>query len=96
LGLCIGFAATIDMSRMAAVSATSSGNQYEFDAITAVVIGGTSLSGGRGRILGTLMGVFILGIVSNIMVMMNISPFLSGAVKGAIILVAVLLQKQEK
>jgi ribose transport system permease protein len=96
LGLCIGFAATIDMSRMAAVSATSSGNMYEFDAITAVVIGGTSLSGGRGRILGTLMGVFILGIVSNIMVMMNISPFLSGAVKGAIILIAVLLQKQEK
>jgi ribose transport system permease protein len=95
LGLCIGIAATIDMSRMAAVSATSSGNQYEFDAITAVVIGGTSLNGGRGRILGTLMGVFILGIVSNIMVMMNISPFLSGAVKGAIILIAVLLQKQE-
>jgi ribose transport system permease protein len=96
LGLCIGIAATIDMSRMAAVSATTSGNLYEFDAITAVVIGGTSLSGGRGRILGTVMGVFILGIVSNIMVMMNISPFLSGAVKGMIILVAVLLQKQEK
>jgi ribose transport system permease protein len=96
LGLCIGIAATIDMSRMAAVSATSSGNMYEFDAITAVVIGGTSLSGGRGRIIGTLMGVFILGIVSNIMVMMNISPFLSGAVKGAIILIAVLLQKQER
>jgi ribose transport system permease protein len=96
LGLCIGIAATIDMSRMAAVSATSSGNMYEFDAITAVVIGGTSLSGGRGRIIGTLMGVFILGIVSNIMVMMNISPFLSGAVKGSIILIAVLLQKQER
>jgi ribose transport system permease protein len=96
LGLCIGIAATIDVSRMAAVSATTSGNQYEFDAITAVVIGGTSLSGGRGRILGTVMGVFILGIVSNIMVMVNLSPFLSGAVKGAIILVAVLLQKQEK
>jgi ribose transport system permease protein len=95
-GLCIGIAATIDVSRMAAVSATTSGNQYEFDAITAVVIGGTSLSGGRGRILGTMMGVFILGIVSNIMVMVNLSPFLSGAVKGAIILVAVLLQKQEK
>jgi ribose transport system permease protein len=96
LGLCIGIAAVIDISRLAAVSATTSGNQYEFDAITATVIGGTSLSGGQGRILGTLMGVFILGIVSNIMVMMNISPFLSGAVKGAIILIAVLLQKQEK
>jgi ribose transport system permease protein len=96
LGLCIGIAATLDFSRMAAVSATQSGLQYEFDAITAVIIGGTPLSGGRGRILGTCIGVFILGIVSNIMVMMNISPFLSGAVKGAIILVAVLLQKQDK
>lgn len=96
MGLCIGIAATLDMSRMAAVSATTSGNMYEFDAITAVIVGGTSLTGGRGRILGTLIGVFILGIVSNIMVMMNISPYLSGAVKGAVILLAVLLQKQEK
>jgi ribose transport system permease protein len=96
LGLCIGIAATLDFSRMAAVSASQSALQYEFDAITAVVIGGASLSGGRGRILGTCMGVFILGIVSNIMVMMNISPFLSGAVKGTIILVAVLLQKQDR
>ena len=96
LGLCIGVAATLDFSRMAAVSASQSALQYEFDAITAVVIGGTSLSGGRGRILGTCMGVFILGIVSNIMVMMNISPFLSGAVKGAIILIAVMLQKQDR
>jgi ribose transport system permease protein len=96
LGLCIGVASVLDFSRMAAVSASQSALQYEFDAITAVVIGGTSLSGGRGRILGTCMGVFILGIVSNIMVMMAISPFLSGAVKGAIILVAVLLQKQDR
>jgi ribose transport system permease protein len=96
LGLCIGVAAILDFSRMAAVSATQSALHYEFDAITAVVIGGTPLSGGRGRIVGTIMGVFILGIVSNIMVMMNISPFLSGFVKGAIILIAVLLQKQDK
>jgi ribose transport system permease protein len=96
LGLCIGVAAVLDFSRMAAVSATQSALQYEFDAITAVVIGGTPLSGGRGRILGTVMGVFIIGMVSNIMIMLDISPFLSGAVKGAIILVAVLLQKQDK
>jgi ribose transport system permease protein len=95
LGLCLGIAATLDFSRMAAVSASQSALQYEFDAITAVIIGGTPLSGGRGRILGTCIGVFILGIVSNIMVMMNISPFLSGAVKGTIILVAVLFQKQD-
>ena len=96
LGLCIGLTAILDFSRMAAVSATQSALHYEFDAITAVVIGGTPLSGGRGRIVGTIMGVFILGIVSNIMVMMNISPFLSGFVKGVIILIAVLLQKQDR
>jgi ribose transport system permease protein len=96
LGLCIGVAAVLDFSRMAAVSATQSALQYEFDAITAVVIGGTPLSGGRGRILGTFMGVIIIGMVSNIMIMLDISPFLSGAVKGTIILIAVLLQKQDK
>jgi ribose transport system permease protein len=96
MGVCVAIAAVLDMSRMAAVSANSSGDMYEFDAITAVIVGGTPLSGGRGRILGTVMGVFILGVVSNIMVMMNISPFLSGAVKGLVILIAVLLQKQEK
>jgi len=93
-GFCIGIAATIDMSRMAAVSATTSGSAYEFDAITAVIVGGTSLSGGRGRIVGTFIGMFILGIVSNLMIMLNISPYLSGAVKGAVILIAVLFQKK--
>ena len=95
LGLCIGITTVFDLSRMAAVAANTSGLQYEFDAITAVVIGGTSLMGGKGRILGTVMGVFIIGMVNHLMVMMNISPFLVGAVKGTIILVAVLLQKQD-
>ncbi|MCL2231921.1 MAG: ABC transporter permease [Treponema sp.] len=96
LGLCIGITTIFDLSRMAAVAANTSGLQYEFDAITAVVIGGTALSGGKGRMLGTVMGVFIIGMVNHMMVMMNISPFLAGAVKGTIILVAVLLQKQDK
>lgn len=95
-GLCVGIAAFINISRMAAVSATTTGNMFEFDAITAVIIGGTPLIGGKGRMLGTVIGVFILGIVSNMMVMMNISPYLSGAVKGIVILFAVLLQRQEK
>jgi ribose transport system permease protein len=95
-GFCIGIAATIDMSRMAAVSATMSGNSYEFDAITAVIVGGATLSGGRGKMIGTVIGVIILGIVSNLMVMLNISPYLNGAVKGGVILTAVLLQRQEK
>jgi ribose transport system permease protein len=96
LGFCIGVASVLDFSRMASVNAAMSGNLYEFDAITAAVIGGTALSGGRGRIVGTVMGVLILGIVSNILIMLNMSPFLSGATKGVIILAAVLLQKQDK
>jgi len=95
-GLCTGIAATIEMSRMAAVAATTSGNQYEFEAITAVLVGGTSLVGGRGRLVGTIVGFIILGIVNNMMIMLNILPYLSGAVKGAFILFAVLLQKRER
>ena len=96
VGLCTGVAAMIEMSRMAAVAATTSGAQYEFEAITAVIVGGTSLNGGRGRIVGTVVGFIILGIVNNMMIMLNISPYLSGAVKGAVILFAVLMQRRER
>ncbi|WP_422480110.1 ABC transporter permease [Pleomorphochaeta sp. DL1XJH-081] len=95
VGFCAGLAATIEMSRMAAVATTTSGAQYEFEAITAVIVGGTALTGGRGRILGTVVGFIILGIVNNMMIMLNISPYLSGAVKGAVILFAVLMQRKD-
>jgi ribose transport system permease protein len=96
VGFCTGVAATIEMSRMAAVAATTSGAQYEFEAITAVIVGGTSLAGGKGRIVGSIVGFIILGIVNNMMIMLNISPYLSGAVKGAVILFAVLMQRRER
>ena len=96
VGLCAGIAATIEMSRMAAVAAATSGSLYEFEAITAVIIGGTSLSGGKGRLIGTIVGFILLGIVNNMMIMLNISPYLSGAVKGAVILFAVLIQRRER
>ncbi|WP_455381651.1 ABC transporter permease [Salinispira pacifica] len=96
VGLCTGVAAMIEMSRMAAVAATTSGAQYEFEAITAVIVGGTALTGGRGRLIGTVVGFIILGIVNNMMIMLNISPYLSGAVKGAVILFAVLMQRRER
>lgn len=96
VGFCTGLAAVIEMSRMAAVAATTSGMQYEFEAITAVIVGGTALTGGKGRLIGTIVGFIILGIVNNMMIMLNISPYLSGAVKGAVILFAVLIQRREK
>jgi ribose transport system permease protein len=96
VGLCTAISAVIEMSRMAAVAAATSGNLYEFEAITAVVVGGTSLAGGKGRIVGTVVGAIILYIVLNMMIMLNISPYLSLAVKGAVILFAVLLQSRDR
>ncbi len=61
-----------------------------------MIVGGTSLSGGRGRSSERIVGFIILGIVNNMMIMLNISPYLSGAVKGAVILFAVLMQRRER
>ncbi len=63
---------------------------YELDVIAAVVIGGTSLFGGRGGVFGTLIGALIIAVVGNGMILLNVNPFWTQAVKGAIILVAVL------
>ena len=92
VGACAGLGAIIEMSRMVAVSSTASGLNYEFDAITAALLGGTSLAGGRGTIYGTVFGAILLFFVSNIMIQLNISTYLTGTVKGLIILGAVLLQ----
>ncbi|MCL2248118.1 MAG: ABC transporter permease [Oscillospiraceae bacterium] len=94
-GLCVGIATVLDMSRMAAISPAMAGEGYEFDAITAAVVGGTSLAGGRGRIVGSVFGMILVTVVTNLMIMTGISPFLSGAVKGGIILAAVLMQRKD-
>ncbi|MDR0363357.1 MAG: ABC transporter permease [Planctomycetota bacterium] len=64
----------------------------ELDAIAACVIGGASLTGGRGTVINTLMGVLILGLIGNIMVLMRVPPYPQQVIKGVIIIVAVLLQ----
>jgi ribose transport system permease protein len=63
------------------------------DSIAAVVIGGTSLSGGRGSILGTLLGCLIIGILNNGLFLLNVSPFWQQVTKGLVILVAVAIDK---
>jgi ribose transport system permease protein len=68
------------------------GQGYELDAIAAVVIGGASLSGGRGTALNTFLGVLILGMIGNVMNLMNISGYPQQVIKGVIIVIAVLLQ----
>jgi ribose transport system permease protein len=71
----------------------NAGLSYELDAIAAVVIGGTSLSGGKGTILGTVMGAIIIGVLNNGLVLLNVSPFWQQVVKGSVILIAVAIDK---
>ena len=71
----------------------NAGTGYELDSIAAVVIGGTSLSGGRGTILGTVLGAVIIGVLNNGLVLLNVSPFWQQVVKGFVILVAVIIDK---
>lgn len=67
----------------------NAGMGYELDSIAAVVIGGTSLSGGRGTILGTVVGCLIIGVLNSGLVLLNVSPFWQQVVKGGVILIAV-------
>jgi ribose transport system permease protein len=71
----------------------NAGVSYELDAIAAVVIGGTSLSGGRGSIWGTVLGAVIIGVLNNGLVLLNVSPFWQQVVKGLVILLAVIIDK---
>jgi len=71
----------------------NAGISYELDAIAAVVIGGTSLSGGKGTVWGTVMGAIIIGVLNNGLVLLNVSPFWQQVVKGSVILLAVVIDK---
>lgn len=91
-GLTVGITSILLSSRLNSISSSNSGLNYELDAIAAVVIGGTSLSGGKGSIIGTFIGAFVLGIINNMLNMTGVSPYLQGTVKGLVILGAVLMQ----
>ena len=71
----------------------NAGLGYELDSIAAVVIGGTSLSGGRGSVLGTVLGCLIIGVLNNGLFLLNVSPLWQQIVKGLVILAAVALDK---
>jgi len=87
-GLFGGIAGIVMLSRTNSGQATA-GRGYEFDVITAVVLGGVSLSGGSGRMLNVVAGVLILGVFSNGMVLMNVSSYAQMVINGIILLLAV-------
>ena len=91
-GAMCGIAALIYASRMTAVASASAANGWEMDAIAAVAIGGTSMTGGRGKIFGTFLGILMFRIISNVLTVADISSYLNGAISAAIIILAVLMQ----
>lgn len=88
-GLLSGIAGILLSSRVSVATPTM-GQSYELDAIAAVVIGGASLAGGRGTVSGTVVGTFILVIIVNILNLLNVSIFWQDAVRGAIIIAAMI------
>lgn len=94
-GIAAAFSGIIVTSRIGSAGATA-GTGYELDAIAAVVIGGTSLSGGEGSVTGTIIGALIIGVLNNGLNLMNVNPFYQSIVKGTVILIAVLLDKRNK
>ncbi|MFV0254705.1 MAG: ABC transporter permease [Erysipelotrichaceae bacterium] len=91
-GIMCGLAAVLYASRLTAVASANAAVGYEMEAIAAVAIGGTAMSGGKGKIMGTFLGVLMFKIISNILTSADVSSFLNGAISGAIIVIAVLIQ----
>lgn len=96
MGLLVGCAAVLQVSRIGAMDYANAGSGYEMDAIAAVIVGGTSMAGGRGSISGTILGVLIIAVMNNLLNLIGVPPFLREAFKGFIVIAAVLLQKKEK
>ena len=94
-GLMCGMAGLILTARLGSAQSTS-GTGIEMDAIAAVILGGTSLSGGVEFVLPTVVGAMIMGIIDNILTLMNVNPHATNIVKGAVILIAVLVDKKVK
>lgn len=93
-GFLCGMAGAILTSRLNSAQPTA-GTGYELDAIAAVVLGGTSLSGGKGRIFGTIIGALIIGTLNNGLNILNVSSFYQQVVKGIVILLAVLMDRKK-
>lgn len=96
MGLLVGVASILQLARIGSLDYASGGSGYEMDAIAAVVVGGTSMAGGRGSIIGTVFGTLIVAVMNNLLNLIGVDPYLNAAFKGAIIIGAVLLQRKER
>lgn len=91
-GFCAAIVGIIIASQLVA-SHPATGETFELNAIAAAVLGGTSMSGGRGRIAGTIVGAFVIGILSDGLVMMGVSSFWQTVIKGVVIIAAVVIDQ---
>lgn len=96
LGFAVGVASITESSRMGSINSTSSGVGYELNAIAMAVMGSIAMEGGKGNIVGVLFGILTLGIINNILNLIGVSPQIVDAIRGLIIVLAVLLQRKEK
>ncbi len=95
MGILVAIASVIQVSRIGSMDFANAGSGYEMDAIAAAVVGGTSMSGGRGTIVGTVLGMLIIAVMNNLLNLFGVPPFLREAFKGLIVIFAVLLQRKE-
>ncbi|OAK67276.1 ABC transporter permease [Lederbergia galactosidilytica] len=96
MGVLVSIAAIIQVSRIGSMDFSNAGRGMEMDAIAATVVGGTSMLGGRGFILGTVYGMLIIAVMNNLLNLFGVPPFLREAFKGFIVIAAVLLQRKEQ
>ena len=94
-GALAGVAGLLTAARLDSAT-PSAGEGYELDSIAAVVIGGTSLSGGRGSIFGTVLGCLIIGVLNNGLVLLKVSPNWQLVIKGCVILAAVAIDRASR
>jgi erythritol transport system permease protein len=93
-GLCAAIVGIVVASQLQA-SHPATGETFELNAIAAAVLGGTSMSGGRGRIGGTIIGAFVIGILSDGLIMMGVSSFWQTVIKGVVIIAAVVIDQAQ-
>jgi len=89
-GFCVGIGAVVYMTRLS-IASPILGVGFELNAIAAVIIGGTSLNGGRGTLVGTFLGACIIGVLANGLILMGVGDFIRQMITGGVIIFAVIL-----